>query len=73
MSILKVALLSAVSCFLSSICAYEIAPITEDMTQVSNAVIADLLPSTGVTQSSSVGWQRLAYICGKNYFSSVRC
>jgi hypothetical protein len=49
---------------LGCIAVYEIAPITDDMIQASNAVIASLLPSNGVTQSSSIGWQRLAYICG---------
>jgi hypothetical protein len=51
---------------LGSILGYEIAPITDDMTQVSKEVIASLLPTTGVTQTSSIGWQRLAYICGNS-------
>lgn len=43
--------------------AYEIAPITPEMESASEQIISYLLPSTGVTQSSSVAWSRLAYIC----------
>lgn len=45
--------------------AYEIAPITDDMRQASQAIVAALLPEEGVTETSSVAWSRLAYICGK--------
>lgn len=44
---------------------YEIAPITPDMQDAADAVVANLLPDSGVTQLSSVGWQRLAYITGE--------
>ncbi len=55
-----------------SILSYEIAPITDQMLAVSNKVIETLLPASGVTQSSSVGWQRLAYICGL-FFPLISC
>lgn len=51
--------------FIKLINSYEIAPITNDMIDASQAIINNLLPSTGVTQYNSIGWQRLAYICGK--------
>ena len=44
---------------------YEIAPITPDMQAAADAVVASMLPDSGVTQLSSVGWQRLAYITGE--------
>lgn len=52
--------------FLLGVCVavYQIAPITNDMKDAATAIIANLLPASGVTQLSSVGWQRLAYICG---------
>lgn len=50
---------------LQSIQSYEIAPITSDMTSAAQEIINNLLPSSGVTQTSSVGWSRLAYICGR--------
>jgi hypothetical protein len=51
-------------CTAASLCAaYTIAPVTDDMIQVADSVISDLLPPTGVSQTSSTGWQRLAYIC----------
>lgn len=43
--------------------AYDIAPITPAMTDAAAQIENYLLPSTGVTQQSSVAWQRLAYIC----------
>lgn len=43
---------------------YEIAPITDDMREASDAIVANLLPPGGVTQQSSVAWSRLAYITG---------
>ena len=42
---------------------YEIAPITADMTSAAYAIEQYLLPESGVSDLSSVGWQRLAYIC----------
>ena len=42
---------------------YEIAPITSNMRTISSAVISSLLPNAGVSEKSSLAWQRLAYIC----------
>lgn len=41
---------------------YTLAPVTAQMGQAASKIINSLLPSTGVTQESSVAWQRLAYI-----------
>jgi hypothetical protein len=46
---------------------YEIAPITTDMQDATDAIVASLLPTT---QLSSVGWQRLAYITGIYFTNS---
>jgi hypothetical protein len=43
--------------------AYEIAPITNQMRQAAQQIEDYLLPQNGVTQQSSIAWQRLAYIC----------
>ena len=50
-------------CLLPYASGYEIAPITPDMETAADEIISYLLPPTGVTQSSSVAWSRLAYIC----------
>jgi carboxypeptidase Q len=42
---------------------YTISPITDDMTEAAQRIIAYLLPSSGVSTLSSEGWSRLAYIC----------
>ena len=42
---------------------YTIAPITKDMQDAANDIIKYQLPAEGVTQGSSISWQRLAYIC----------
>jgi carboxypeptidase Q len=42
---------------------YEIAPITQEMKSASEQIISYFLPPSGVTQTSSVAWSRLAYIC----------
>jgi hypothetical protein len=55
----------------SSVTPYEIAPITTNMQSATDAIIADLLPASGVTQQSSVGWQRLAYITGELHVVNI--
>ncbi len=42
---------------------YTIAPITKDMQDAAAGIIKFQLPPGGVTQESSISWQRLAYIC----------
>jgi carboxypeptidase Q len=42
---------------------YTLAPVTDDMRSVAQQVLDTALPTTGVTQESSVAWSRLAYIC----------
>ena len=50
--------------FFSWVEGYEIAPITADMKTAANAIVNFLLPPLEpVTQETSVGWSRLAYIC----------
>ena len=41
---------------------YILSPVTQEMTSAADAIIRTLLPSGGVSPSSSVGWTRLAYI-----------
>ena len=49
----------------AAVSGYSIAPITPEMQDATTAIVSNLLPESGVTQESSVGWQRLAYICGE--------
>ena len=58
-------LLWSVAIPLAAASSYQIAPITPDMQSAADAIIAEMLPASGVTQQSSVGWQRLAYISGR--------
>jgi carboxypeptidase Q len=63
MAFLLILRLVTVLCSIAASSSYTIAPITDAMKSASSKIISYLLPPTGVTESSSEGWSRLAYIC----------